>query len=149
MNHPDSGQRELLHEGHTTTLGYSDTPGQAWISTEDGLARSAHCVDVTDSDISDAALLHSRAPRPMSNRDIPEFGPRQGGDIERHKATLVIAVICALGFSSSISPAIAQVLNIAAVITVIGVALVLVSLFAYLGGTSVRAAVRNRREEPL
>lgn len=149
MNHPNFGQYELLGEGHATTLVYSDTPGQARVLTEDGLARGVHCFDVTDRNISDATLLHSRAPRPMSNRDISEFGARQGGVLDRHKAALVIVVICSLGFASSIFPAIGQVLNIAAVIAVIGVALVMVALFAYLGGTSVRAAWRNRREEPL
>jgi hypothetical protein len=149
MNHPNSDQYELSGEGHTTTLVYSDTPGQARVLTEDGLARGTYWFDVIDRDVGDATLLRSRAPRPMSNRDIPDFGARQGGVIERHKATLVIAVICAMGFASSISPAMAHVLNIAAVIAAIGVALVMVSLFAYLGGTSVRAVLRNRREELL
>lgn len=76
------------------------------------------------------------------------FDPGHARLSERHKATLGIGIICALGLISSILPPLAQVLTICLGIAVIAAGVAFVVVFTYLIGTSVRTAWYDRQEPP-
>lgn len=52
----------------------------------------------------------------IPDRHIPEFGASQGAFTEGRKVTIAIAVICGLAIAHGVSPAIAHLLNTAAIL---------------------------------
>jgi hypothetical protein len=62
----------------------------------------------------------------IPDREIPEFGKRDGAFGQRHAPTITIAIVCGLAIAHGASPAIAHILNTIAIL--IGTCLLIAAL---------------------